>query len=723
MRSVYTITIFLSAALLFLIQPLFARMILPMLGGSPAVWNTAMVFYQSTLLAGYSYAHLTTRLLGPRRQAALHIGVMLLPLLALPIAVPTGWLPPTESSPVGWIMALLLVAVGLPYFVVSASSPLLQAWFSAVSPRGGNPYTLYVASNLGSMIGLLGYPFLVEPRLRLVEQSWLWSAGYLALLAMTAGCVVLLWRAPAATPGRSLAVAPPAPPLTWARRGRWVLLGFVPSSLLLSVTTYITTDLAAIPLLWVLPLALYLLTFSLVFAERSLLPHRLMVRALPIVLTPLFITIIAGATAPLQLLLPLHMAGFFVVAMVCHGELAADRPHPRYLTEFYLLMSLGGALGGSFNALLAPLIFTRVLEYPLALVLAGLLLPAALVASGPPVRRLDLALPVGLLALTVILISGGQRAGLNGQAGIAVMLGVPTVVCFSFSRRPLRFGLGLAALLLASTLFDSGNGRQLYVERTFFGLHRVLSRDDGFHYLAHGSTRHGLQSLDPARRHEPLGYYTRSGPLGEIFGALDERAGLRVAGVGMGTATIACYARPDQDWAFYEIDPAVVRIASDISLFSYLSDCAPTAQIVLGDARLALDKSVAQYDLLILDAYSSDAIPLHLITREALALYSERLAPGGLLAFHISNRYLDLEPVLARLAQDAGFEALMRSDLAVTPEEAAMGKWQSNWLLMARPGDMPPTLINSPRWRTVQAHPDTPLWSDDFASLLSALKH
>jgi hypothetical protein len=646
---------------------------------------------------------------------------MLLPLLALPIAVPAGWLPPTEASPVGWIMALLLVAVGLPYFVVSASSPLLQAWFSAGSPRGGNPYTLYVASNLGSMLGLLGYPFLVEPRLRLIEQSWLWSTGYLALLAMTAGCAVLLWRAPAATPELNPAAAPPAPPLTWARRGRWVLLGLVPSSLLLSVTTYITTDLAAIPLLWVLPLALYLLTFSLVFATRPLLPHRLMVRALPIVLLPLFITIIAGAAEPLQLLLPLHLVGFFVVAMVCHGELAADRPHPRYLTEFYLLMSLGGALGGSFNALLAPLIFTRVLEYPLALVLAGMLLPA-LIATAPQKRHLDLAMPAGLLVLTATLIVVGQRMGVSGQLGLAVMLGMPALVCFSFSRYPLRFGLGLAALLLAGILFDSGNGQQLYAERTFFGLHRVLRSDDGFHHLVHGSTRHGLQNLDPTLRQEPLGYYARSGPLGEIFGALDERAGLRVAGVGMGTATIACYARPDQDWTFYEIDPAVVRIASDPSLFSYLSDCAPTAGIVLGDARLALDESMAQYDLLILDAYSSDAIPLHLITREALVLYSERLAPDGLLAFHISNRYLDLEPVLARLAQDAGLETLTRFDRAVTPEEAAMGKWQSNWLLMTRPDDIPPTLANSPHWRTAQVRPDTPLWSDDFASLLSALK-
>jgi hypothetical protein len=765
MRAVYTVTIFVSAALLFLIQPMFARMILPFLGGSPAVWNTAMVFYQTMLLAGYAYAHLTISRLGARRQAAVHVAVMLLPLLALPIAVPAGWAPPTTSSPVPWLLALLVVAVGLPYFVVSASSPLLQAWFAAGGSKAGNPYALYAASNLGSMLGLLGYPALVEPRLRLAEQSLLWSGGYLLLLALTAGCAAMLWRAPrdeAATGSPALA---PEPAPTWRRRLRWILLAMAPSSLLLSVTSYISADIAAIPLLWVWPLAIYLLTFTLVFADRPLLPHWIMVRALPIVLLPLLITILAGATQPLELLIPLHLITFFVAAMVCHGELAADRPGPARLTEFYLLLSLGGALGGMANALLAPQIFNSVLEYPLTLALCGFLLPAGLVvararngeagsapeqAAGPATsaassaggaspaalgisaaalkRRpsafsLDLLLPAGLGLLTVALIMAGQALSLRGPAGIAVMLGLPALICFSFSRRPLRFGLGLAALLAASVLYTRGNEQVLYAERTFFGVHRVfLDGGSQTHVLAHGNTKHGAQSLEPERRQEPLTYYTRSGPIGQIFAERGGQPGLRVGAVGLGVATVACYAQPGQSWTFYEIDPAVARIARDPALFTFLRDCLPDAPIVLGDARLSLAAGEGQYDLLILDAYSSDAIPIHLITREALALYLDRLAPDGVLAFHISNQHLDLEPVLADLAADAGLTALVRNDQVLTQEEWAAGKAPSVWVLLARPSTDLGPLATDPRWQPARRVPGARLWTDDFSSLLSVLR-
>ncbi len=758
MRAVYTVTIFVSAALLFLIQPMFARMILPFLGGSPAVWNTAMVFYQTMLLAGYAYAHLTISRLGARRQAAVHVAVMLLPLLALPIAVPGGWAPPTDSSPVPWLLALLFVAVGLPYFVVSASSPLLQAWFAAGGSKAGNPYALYAASNLGSMLGLLGYPALVEPRLRLAEQSLLWSGGYLLLLALTAGCAALLWRAPreAATIGSPAAT--PEPPPAWRRRLRWILLAMAPSSLLLSVTSYISADIAAIPLLWVWPLAIYLLTFTLVFANRPPLPHWIMVRALPIVLLPLLITILAGATQPLELLIPLHLITFFVAAMVCHGELAADRPGPARLTEFYLLLSLGGALGGMANALLAPQIFNAVLEYPLTLALCGFLLPAGLVVARardkagsdeertavpeasaaspaalgisatarnrrPSAASLDLLLPAGLGLLTVALIMAGQALSLRGPAGIAIMLGLPALICFSFSRRPLRFGLGLAALLAASALYTRGNEQVLYAERTFFGVHRVfLDGGSQTHVLAHGNTKHGAQSLEPERRHEPLTYYTRSGPLGQIFAERGGQPGLRVGAVGLGVATIACYAQPGQSWTFYEIDPAVARIARDPALFTFLRDCLPDAPIVLGDARLSLATTEGQYDLLILDAYSSDAIPIHLITREALGLYLERLAPDGVLTFHISNQHLDLEPVLADLAADAGLTALVRNDQVLTQAEWEAGKAPSVWVLLARPSADLGALAADPRWQPARRVAGARLWTDDFSSLLSVLR-
>lgn len=723
MRAVYTLTIFVSAALLFLVQPMFARMILPMLGGSPAVWNTALVFYQTLLLAGYAYAHLGIRRLGARRQAALHMAVLLLPLAALPIAVPAGWAPPADSSPVPWLLALLLVAVGLPYFAVSAGSPLLQAWFAEGGRGAGSPYTLYAASNLGSMVGLLGYPALVEPRLRLAEQSLLWSGGYLLLVALNGVCAALLWRSPRGGGAEQGEAAPPDPAPTWGRRLRWVALSAAPSSLLLSVTSYMSNDVAAIPLLWVWPLALYLLTFTMVFAARPPVPHWLVVRALPIVLLPLLVTILGGAQGPIRLLIPLHLATFFIATLACHGELAADRPGPARLTEFYLLISLGGALGGMANALVAPLVFDSVAEYPITLAIAGFLVAGGLAAGergGRRARALDLALPAGLGLLTAGVIAAGQALGLEGSVGLMAMLGAPALVCFSFSRRPLRFGLGLAALLAAGALYPRSD-RAIYAERTFFGVHRVVAADES-HLLVHGNTIHGAQRLDPALRREPMSYYARSGPLGQIFAGLKGREGLRVGAVGMGVATVACYAQPGQAWAFYEIDPAVERIARDPRLFTYLRDCLPGAPVVLGDARLALERSGAVYDLLILDAYSSDAIPVHLMTREALALYLERLAPDGLLAFHISNRHLDLEPVLGALAADAGLTALVRNDQALTPEAAAAGASPSIWALVARPGADLGAIGDDERWRPARAPDGAPLWTDDFSSLLGALR-
>lgn len=738
MRAVYTLTICVSAALLFLIQPMFARMILPLLGGSPAVWNTAMVFYQTMLLAGYAYAHLAVSRLGARRQAMLHLGLMLLPLAVLPIAVPGGWAPPTASSPVSWLLTLLVVAVGLPYFVVAASSPLLQAWFAAGGSRAGSPYTLYAASNLGSMLGLLGYPFLVEPRLRLVQQSLLWSGGYLVLLALTAACAIILWRTPPEPASATARAGPPEAPITWRRRLRWILLSLAPASLLLSVTSYISSDIAAIPLLWVVPLAIYLLTFTLVFAGRPPIPHRLMVRALPLVLLPLLITMLAGVNHLLALVIPLHLLAFFVAAMVCHGELAADRPGPGRLTEFYLLLSLGGAIGGAVTALLAPVLFDAVVEYPLALILCGLLIPAGAAATGhqggqrptaarpgfslrPSAFILDLALPAALALLIVAASALVRRAGLGSAADLTLTLALPALACFSFSRRPLRFGLGLAALVLANGLATGANQQLLVAERTFFGIHRVM-RDGDFHTLVHGSTKHGTQSLDPALRREPLSYYRREGPIGQLFAERGGAPELRVGVVGLGVATLACYGQPTQSWTFYEIDPAVVRIARDPQLFSYLNDCQPDAPVVLGDARLALATTDEQYDLLFLDAYSSDAVPVHLITREALALYGERLAPGGLLIFNISNRHLDLEPVLGALAADAGLVALVRGDFELSAADAAAGYAPAVWTLMARSGADFGALAADPRWRPPRVEDQVPVWTDDFSSLLSALR-
>jgi len=785
MLILYALTLFLSAALLFIVQPMFARLVLPLLGGSPAVWNTTQVFFQAALLAGYAYAYATTRWLTPRRQILLHGFLLLTPLLTLPIAIPKGWMPPTASNPMPWLLVLLAVSVGLPFFVVSTSGPLLQQWFTRTGHRAAvDPYFLYAASNLGSLLALLSYPAVIEPTLRLADQSRGWAVGYGLLVALIIGCGVFLWRASA---GAGSLPTPSAPKveenLTLKRRLRWLLLAFVPSSLMLSVTTYLSTDIAAVPLLWVIPLALYLLTFVLVFASKPPLPHWLMVRVLPFVILPLVVLLAAHLTQTTLLLISLHLLAFFVVAMVCHGEIARDRPTPRHLTQFYLWISLGGVLGGIFNALLAPVIFSGVWEYPLTLVLAGLLLPLPLAveASGPALslskgrrpesrssrpsarrghpypphvedprqgapmrtttvrsarrqetggrerrqRLLDWGLPLALLLVitAVVLILKVQDSPLDPTLLLAIFT-VPALVCLSFVRRPLRFGLGIGAIVLASVIYVGGGGRLLYTGRSFFGVYRVIDfYAQGYHLFYHGATLHGLQSTDPARQKEPLGYFHTTGPLGQVFTALDEKlAGGKIAVIGLGAGSTACYARPSQSWTFYEIDPAVERIARDPRYFTYLQNCAPEANVVLGDGRLSLASApTGEYDLIILDAYNSDALPVHLMTREALQLYLSRLAPEGVLAFNITNVHMNLEPVLAALAGDAGLVSRTQDEVYIDPAEGERGKINSKWLIIARTVADLGSLVDDPLWLPSRVRPEMRVWTDDFSSVLSVL--
>ena len=725
MLSLYAATIFVSAGLLFLVQPMFARMVLPLLGGAPAVWNTAMVFFQATLLAGYAYAHWTTARLGVRRQAALHLGLLLLPLAALPIAAPAGWSPPGQASPIPWLLALLAVSVGLPFFVVSTSAPTLQAWFASTDHRQArDPYFLYAASNLGSMLALLGYPVVVERVLPLHGQSRAWALGYGVLALLVGGCAVAMWRAPAPA-AREERLDPADEPIGARRRARWLLLSFVPSSLLMSVTTYLSTDIAAIPLLWVVPLALYLLTFILVFARRPPLPHRLAVEVLPLAMLPLVLILAARANEPLLVILPTHLLTFLVAALVCHGELARDRPAAARLTEYYLWMSAGGVLGGAFTALLAPLLVRSVAEYPLMLV------AACLVARRPgattlEARVLDLVLPAGLGLVALGAIHGVQSGALGLEAAaVGPVFGGLVLLSLAFARRPVRFGLAIGALLLAATTYHGVEGRLIHAERSFFGVSRV-TRDpsERFQVLLHGTTLHGMQSLDQTRRLEPLTYFTRSGPLGQLFAALGGGPlTRRVAVVGLGAGSVACHGRAGERWTFYEIDPVVERIARDPLYFTFLRDCAPTLDVVMGDARLSLRAAPdGEYGLIVLDAYSSDAPPMHLITREAVLLYRAKLAPGGLLVFNISNRHLELEPVLGAVAHTTGLVALAQDDPVVHDAAWQEGKRPSQWVVMARqPADLGP-LTRDARWRPAVAPPGARPWTDDFNSLLGAFR-
>ena len=762
--AVFTLTLFLSAILLFLIQPMIGKMLLPLLGGTPAVWNTCMVFFQVALLGGYLYAHAMSRL-GVRGQTIIHTVVVLLPLLVLPSTVNPRWLQTGELHPSLHAFALLGTSVGLPFFVVSTSAPLLQQWFSTTGQRAAHdPYFLYSASNLGSMVALIGYPILVEPTLRLVTQSQLWAVGYLVLVLLTVGCVGVVWwssSARASHPGSGALRTQEDMPvmraaqarLSYGQRLRWVVLAFVPSSLMLGATLHITTDIAAIPLLWILPLAIYLLSFILVFARLPQMLHQAMVRFAPVLL--LILIYIMIASPPLfwktWMTILLHLAVLFVVAMICHGALAHSRPVAAHLTAFYLWMSVGGMLGGLCNALLAPLLFTTVAEYPLILVLSCLLLPARRTASSQPRDCwIDIGVPVLIAALSFglvseVLVANVRLDRLSTLFGLApdqlndvfaqwlrfdldklntfCKFGIPVLLCYLCAERPVRFGLSVGAVVLTGILWNSAESDVLHRERSFFGVMRIEVTPK-YRKLLHGTTLHGVQSRDPLRRQEPLTYYHRTGPIGQVFEAFAGTTLLeQIAVVGLGTGTLACYGESGQTVTFYEIDPAIYRIASEPRYFTYLQDARArgvTLQVVLGDARLKLAAAPdQQYGVIIVDAFSSDAIPVHLMTREALALYVAKLAESGLVALHISNRHLDLAPVLGNLAQAAHLVGLWQQE----DSDESLGKLGSQWVVLARRlEDLYPLTANLARWQPLTGRPDVGIWTDDFSNMLRAFQ-
>jgi spermidine synthase len=713
----FALSLFVSAALLFLVEPMLAKMLLPLLGGTPAVWNTCLVFFQAALLAGYLYAHASLRWMGRRTQMAVHLTVVAAALLVLPLGIAQSRTPPPQENPVQWILITLLATVGLPFFALSASAPILQKWFAQTRHKSaGDPYFLYAASNAGSLLGLLAYPLLLEPLLPLSLQSRFWSFGYAALLGMTALCAALVWRMHPAEAEHTREITP-APPLI--TRARWVALAFVPSSLMLGVTTALTTDVPAIPFFWVLPLAVYLLSFVLVFASKPPISHGALVRRLPFAILIALLPTVTKTRLPITLLLALYLLVLFAVAMVCHGELARSRPGIGRLTEFYLWISLGGVLGGIFNSLIAPVVFSSVMEFPLVLILAALLRP------DPDRKRRNLGdwLLPAVLGLSMVAAIAAMHHWVSKPSLLlnSLLFGYSILWCLSFGNRRFRFALGLTALLLASSTYTGPFGRILHTERSFFGVSRVTNENaDQYRYLFHGGTIHGIQSLDPARSREPLSYYTRTGPVGQVFEELNTGD---VAIVGLGAGSMACYLRPGQALTYYEIDQAVKRIATDPRYFTFLSQCAPDAGIVMGDARLSLRAAPdAGYKLIVLDAFSSDSIPVHLLTREALQLYLKKLARGGVLAFHISNLYLDLAPVLATQARDAGLVSLVRDDTAVPQADMDAGKYPSMWLVMSRNESDLGALARDARWKPAQPKRETRVWTDDYSNLLGIIK-
>ncbi len=732
MTALYAFAIFVSAALLFLVEPLVGKLMLPLLGSSPAVWTTTVLFFQLALLAGYALSLAVSRLRSLRIQVLAQLGLLAVAAISLPLAAPSPASVPNGPNPVLWLLGLLAVTAGLPFLALAANGPTLQRWLAESGrPAGRDPYFLFAASNAGSLLGLLAFPLLLEPRLTLHGQGTAWTVGYAAAAASIAGIglTLVLRRAPEP----ATAAEPPPRPAQRAHRARWVALAAVPSSLMLGTTTHMTRDISPVPLLWVVPLAVYLMTFVVAFAPGIDIARVVRVAriALPGIVIVLVYTLAIGSQRPLVLLIVLSLLALAAAALVCHAQLAAERPHPSRLTEFYLWVALGGVLGGVFNALVAPLVFPTLVEYPLALVAACLLRPAPpkkrpdllefLLRDARPTKALDLLVPLLFGAAIAIILHAA--AGPDGQVSFdlrSALIGLACGLAVNFARRPVRFALAIAAILLVGGIGATGGQHTLARLRSFFGAYKVVSTAGGYHLLFDGTTLHGEERLTPGVPGQ-LTYYARAGPVGQAFAELPPPDTRSVAVIGLGAGALACYARAGTPWTFYEVDPVVAQIARNRRLFTYLSACPGRYAVVIGDGRRGIARAARRsYGLVAVDAFNSDAIPEHLITREALELYFARLRPGGAVLFHISNRYLNLEPVLANLSGAIGLTCRVER-FAPTPAQSAGGVVLSKWALLVRaPADLGAVGGDS-RWRACRRDPSIGVWTDSYSDIVDAV--
>lgn len=717
--ALFATTIFTGSSLLFLVQPMFAKLVLPRLGGSPSVWTTCVLFFQGVLLVGYVYAHVSTRWLGVRRQVVLHLVVMMLPLAFLPLTAGSRN-PGNSDNPVFWLLGTMGMTVGIPFFIVSTSAPLLQRWFATFPlPRARDPYFLYSASNLGSMIALLAYPFVLEPLMGVQRHTLLWSVGYVLLVLLTAACAwtVRRWSLPQPDVADTAAAAAPEP-VSLRQRLYWVAQSFVPSSLMLGVTLHVSSDIAAVPLMWVLPLAMYLLTFVLAFSAREVISQRFLTRALPPLVFACLVTVLLGVNGLWAI--PLHLVTFFCAALLCHRELASRRPGVSHLTEFYIWMSLGGVLGGIFNTIVAPKLFATILEYPLMLAAAALLRPAPRRGGNPEPLVVIVTIAVIVLACGGYLILGVPSPQTTGRLlGAMIGLTLPIV----FARRARAFGtVALAFVAVIALGRPAFAGKVLFVGRSFFGVHKVLeSTDRTYRILQHGSTVHGQQQLN-AGPCEPTSYYSSTSPIGQLFDARRNRLD-RVGIIGLGSGALACYAKAGESWTFYEIDAMVERIARNPVFFTQLGNSKGDIAVMLGDGRITLQTAQpAEYDVLIVDAFSSDAIPVHLLTREALHLYLSRLAARGVIAMHISNRYFNLEPMLGALVEQERLYALANIDAHLPLSSLQRGGRASHWVMVARDARSLASLEGRPGWRRPAVSQEVKPWTDDYSTILSVLR-
>lgn len=726
-RARFVATICAGSFLLFLVQPMIARMALPRLGGSPSVWNSAMLVYQALLLAGYAYAHWLGRL-PVRRQALIHLGLFLVAAIFLPIGLKSGD-PPASIDPALWVLWLLGASIGPIFFMIAAQAPLMQRWFIATD--AGDPYPLYAASNLGSFAGLIAYPLLVEPLMNLKAQSLLWSAGYGLLFFLIYACSRMLLASETARTEMGTREAAP----DWRRTLHWIALAAVPSGLMLSTSLHLTTDIVAMPLLWVMPLGLYLLSFSVAFASGRT-PAQACTALTPLLLLMGACTAFIDSTSVPILIATATLLVLFIVAIALHARMYDLRPAPAHLTRFYLAMSVGGMVGGLFCALLAPLIFNWTYEHPILLGLAGLLL-----VRGSLFERIErlwanadrrIWLTAGMLVAGLLLSLIGAGLLLPDMQSNALK-----ALCFT-----LIIVMGVAAIgqrvaftgcLIYLMLCLGGWGKVALsmtpgaMTRSYFGVYTVRNNGPDQRLLVHGTTVHGIQNLRPGQETDPTSYYAPESGVGLALTHAPALFGpqARIGIVGLGSGTLACYRRPGQRWRFYEIDPAMVAIARDPADFTFLSRCQPRADIAIGDARVVLaHEPSASADLLVIDAFSSDSIPMHLLTREAMAVYARHLSPRGILLVHISNRFLNLQPVIAAAARADGWDARLRY-YKPDRRDADRHYSASVWIAMARDHaqlDRLITLSGSDKWQNPDYRPGFPAWTDDHGSILPILK-
>ncbi len=707
----YGATLFLSAFLLFIVQPIAGRMMLPEFGGSALVWNTSMVFFQTALLLGYVYAHGSARWLGAKNQVWLHVGLHVLALAWLPFALTAN----ADGPPWWQVTSMLMAGLGVPFFVLASNAPMLQRWYAQSDAADAkDPYRLYAASNAGSLLALLTYPFAIEPRLGLSTQTVVWTAAFVALVLSLIACA---WQV---RPAIHTAERPhPSPSPSWTERGKWLLWAAIPSSLLLGTTTFLTTDVAALPLLWVLPLAAYLGSFVLAFARRRLISTPTAHRAAMVLILIVVGQFAAAAFSRTLLAIPVHLFCLFAVGLAFHQSLVDRRPAAEHLTDFYVWMALGGVIGGTLNAFVAPALFDRAFEYPLVLAIA-------LMVAGTQIPRLEVSKRNVIMVLGLI---GGVEAVLYAFGAFFESTTTHRIVVISAGAVPLLFwfrspriaaaAVGIAMLVVSWNPFEANVIQRI---RSPYGIYKVVQKETLLgkqNMFMHGRTDHGSQSREPELMKLPGTYYSLRSPVGQAFEmirATDDASPIGVVGLGIGT--LATYAQPGQVFDFFEIDPVVVSVASNEANFSYLADSAGEIGIHVGDGRKLVEKQPdATYQILIVDAYSSDSVPVHLLTTEALRVYMSKVKDGGWLLFHVTNGHVDVGQIVMNAAAALDWTSIQQEYWPRERQDFELGIAPNNWVVLARtPADLD-ALISTGRWQA--STPDTrPVWTDDYANIL-----